>query len=309
MPDITILGEAMVELSPTAQPGLMQLGFAGDTFNTAWYLAQLWRDTGQVRYATMVGRDETSAAFRRFAAEAGIKTELIGLHKNRGMGLYMIHLESGERSFSYWRDRSAAKTLADDPGFLDAALEDAKNVYLSGITVAILPQEGRDRLARALACVRNSGTRVLYDTNLRPKLWDSAAEMQRETDRFAGCADVLLPSFDDEAAHFGHSCPEETACHYEALGAKIVVVKDAANPVLIKCDGQTQMVKQRPIDSPIDTTAAGDSFNAGFIARYLASGDLSDAVRCASSLAGQVILGKGALVTSALKNYQSRSFG
>ncbi len=301
MPDITILGEAMVELSPTDDPSLMGIGFAGDTFNTAWYLAQLWGNAGRVRYATKIGQDETSAAFRKFTENAGITTELIEAHETRGMGLYMIHLNAGERSFSYWRDTSAARTLANDADYLDTALSASKNIYLTGISVAILPQEGRNRLAKALTDARKSGHRVIYDTNVRPKLWESAEAMARETERFAGCSDIVLPSFEDEAKHFNHSKPDATAAHYRSLGASLVVVKNADQPVLVSNAAGNQYIPQIAIDAPVDTTAAGDSFNAGFLADYLVSGDPIRAVAAASPLARRVVMGKGALVAGAVQ--------
>lgn len=299
-PSVTILGECMVELSPTQTPDTMRVGFAGDTFNTAWYLARLWGDAGRVRYATRVGQDETSAAFRAFAEAAGIDTDHVGTHPARGMGLYMIHLKDGERSFSYWRDTSAARTLAEEPERVTGALQASDTVYLSGITVAILPPEGRDTLAAALGRARDAGRRVFYDTNLRPRLWGSAEEMRRETERFARCADVVLPSFEDEATHFGHASPDATAAHYRSLGAEMVVVKNAGQDVALAHPEGTERIALESVASPLDTTAAGDSFNAGFLAEILRSGDATAAVHSGAALARRVIMGPGALVKAAL---------
>ena len=110
---VVCVGECMVELAP-AGDGLLRQGFAGDTFNTAWYLKRL-RPDWQVDYLSAVGSDAISDAMLGFMAAAGIGTDHVARRTERTVGLYLITLDKGERSFSYWRSQSAARTLADDP--------------------------------------------------------------------------------------------------------------------------------------------------------------------------------------------------
>ncbi|WP_240602854.1 PfkB family carbohydrate kinase, partial [Paracoccus endophyticus] len=116
------IGEAMVELSPADEGGLWRLGFAGDTLNTAWYLRRLLPPDQPVGYLTRLGRSRFSDALAAFIAQAGLVTDRITRDADREVGLYAIHLDGGERSFSYWRDNSAARRLADDAGALAASL-------------------------------------------------------------------------------------------------------------------------------------------------------------------------------------------
>ena len=149
------VGEAMVELSASATPDLWHLGFAGDTLNTAWYLRRLLPPEQAVGYLTRVGQGGFSRRMVDFIAGAGIVNDHIGTDPAREVGLYAIDLDRGERSFTYWRSASAARGLADDAGELSRAFARARVIYLSGITTAILPPEGRETLALALAQARD----------------------------------------------------------------------------------------------------------------------------------------------------------
>jgi 2-dehydro-3-deoxygluconokinase len=289
---VVCIGECMVELAPADAPGLYALGFAGDTFNAAWYLRRRLPPGWQVDYLTAVGTDAVSDRFLSFAASAGLGTAHIARRPDRTLGLYLIELTGTERSFAYWRGQSAARTLAQDTTALDAALNGATLAYLSGITLAILLPEDRATLLRTLARHRAQGTRIAFDPNLRPRLWPDTPTMRSAIMQAAAVADIVLPSFSDEATHFADPTPQATAARYTAAGATDVIVKDGENPIL----AGTLTINPTPAPLIVDTTAAGDSFNAAFLAARLAGAPLPDAVRAGADLAARVIGGRGALV-------------
>ncbi|MCB1637422.1 MAG: hypothetical protein KDI15_01090, partial [Thiothrix sp.] len=166
-PLILSIGEAMVELSQAGQHGLWQQGIAGDTLNTAWYLRRLLSGHWRVGYLSRVGLGEFSQQMMDFLALEGIETAYVSRDSRHEIGLYAISLRNGERSFSYWREQSAARRLADDPQPLERALTGAHTAYLSGITLAILPEHSRNNLMQALLRARSQGTRLVFDSNLR----------------------------------------------------------------------------------------------------------------------------------------------
>lgn len=86
--------------------------------NTAWYLRQLFDETWNVEYFTALGTDPVSDSMQAFLTQSGILADNVIRLPGRQPGLYMIHLEEGERSFSYWRERSAATQLAADAELL-----------------------------------------------------------------------------------------------------------------------------------------------------------------------------------------------
>lgn len=287
------IGEAMVELSQ-AQGDLWRLGFAGDTLNTAWYARDCLPGDWQVSYLTRLGSDPFSPRMRAFLDENGIDTRFIADDPQRSVGLYAIELQDGERSFAYWRGQSAARHLAADPALLDAAFGAADAIYLSGITLAILPPEHRADLIRRLAEARAAGKPTAFDPNIRPRLWESPDAMRQALMAAAPAASILLPSFDDEAEHFGDASPEDCARRWQAAGAAEVVVKNGGGPIALLLEGPCAMI---PVarEKPLDSTGAGDSFNGGYLAARLTGADPEDAVARAHALSLQVIRHPGAL--------------
>jgi 2-dehydro-3-deoxygluconokinase len=292
---VVCIGECMVEMSPDG-PGRFRQGFAGDTFNSAWYLRQVLPRQWNVGYATCVGTDAMSDAMVTCMADAGIDTAAIRRLPDRTVGLYMIHLRDGERSFSYWRGESAARQLAADSKALSHAVRGCDLVLVSGITLAILPEHDRAALIDILGNARSNGSLIAFDPNLRPRLWPDDATMRQAIMQAAKVADIVMPSFDEEALHFGDSCRQATIARYRHAGARSVVVKNGADMMTAwdASEGETEF-RPRQV-TPRDTTAAGDSFNAGFLAARLQGRGLLEALTAGAALAGQVVQSFGALV-------------
>jgi len=296
MPDLFVsIGECMVEMAPR-EDGAYAMGYAGDTFNTAWYARRAFGPDWKVRYVTGVGDDAVSVGMADFMAASGIDTSHLMRIPGKTVGLYLIQLKDGERSFAYWRSDSAARRLADRPEPLAAALEGAGVIYFSGITLAILTAQLRPNLLEAISQRKSEGALVVFDPNLRPRLWGSGDEMRAAVEKAAGIADIVLPSFDDEAMHFGDVDPQATIARYSRLGASTIVVKDGAGPVHCLHRGERHVLRPQKAARVVDTTAAGDSFNAAFLARLLAGGDAASAIEAGSALAAKVIARRGALV-------------
>lgn len=292
---VVSIGECMVEMAPSAEPSHFRQSFAGDAFNTLWYLQQL-RPTWNARFVSRVGQDQISDDMVTLMAGAGVDTRHVQRSADRSVGLYLISLKDGERSFSYWRSQSAARQLADDPTLIEAAIEDADVVFFSGITIAILEAPARVALLQVLDAARQAGKTIAFDPNLRPRLWRDLSDMRGAIMDAATVSDIVLPSFEEEAAHFGDACPEATSGRYLAAGASTVVVKNGAEVVHYVHQDQSGLVIPEPVTELVDTTSAGDSFNAGLFAGMGRYSSMEDAIKMASRVARQVIGEKGALV-------------
>ncbi|MEQ8293280.1 MAG: sugar kinase [Roseovarius sp.] len=289
------IGECMVEMAD-AGGGLYRRGFAGDTFNTAWYARRLLPPEWTVGYGSCVGTDAVSAEMCAFMEGEGIDTAALRRLEDRTVGLYMISLEQGERSFSYWRSQSAARALADDPGWLAEVLAGRDMLYFSGITLAILSPGARRVLCDALARARSAGALVAFDTNLRERLWETPEAMRDGLTLGASVADVVLPSFDEEQRAFVDTAPEETIARYRGCGARIVAVKNGGGDLTLWDEAGTRTLPAARFERVVDTTAAGDSFGAAFLAGLARGQPVDHAARGAMELAAQVIQYRGALV-------------
>jgi 2-dehydro-3-deoxygluconokinase len=282
------IGEAMVELAPVGD-GLYRRGYAGDTFNTAWHMAQWLGPAAEVGLVTRLGTDPLSDSFAAEMSADGMNLGGVSRDPFRTMGLYLIELHGTERSFHYWRGQSAARGLADDPARLALALEGAGLVHLSGITLAILDEAARATLFQALADLRAKGALVSFDPNIRPRLWASPDEMRATISRALGLADIALPSFDDEATHFGDRDCRATLDRLSAAGVAEIMVKDGPGPVVARLAGQDMAFPTPPVQDLRDTTGAGDAFNAGYLAARVAGYDLAASVGAGQALAGTVL--------------------
>lgn len=294
--NITIgcLGEVMLELVPT-EGNTATLGVAGDTYNTAVYLRYVAPEMA-VDYLTGLGTDGFSERILHHMARFGLGRSRVFRHPSRGPGLYAIETDAtGERNFTYWRSAAAARTLGgpDTPPISDL-LGGLSHIYFSGISLAILPQANRDALFAALEQFRADGGRVAFDSNYRPHLWNNPDLARRETDRAWRIADIAMPSIDDEQALFGDKTEDDVLNRFAAYGpAQGVLKRGARGPRGF--DGSTLEAPAKPV-RVIDTTAAGDSFNAAFLGEILRGSTTATAIAAGHDLACKVIAERGAII-------------
>lgn len=293
---VVSIGECMVELAREPD-GSYRMRFGGDTFNTAVYLA---RSGVQVAYATVLGDDPYSAAILELAHAEGIGTQLIARRTGRNAGLYLIEIsERGERTFHYWRDRAPARELFDDPDAdrIVSAMSSTGLVYLSGVTLSLYRPAARDRLADALVAARARGVRVAMDGNYRPRGWNGDLALARsQFERFWRLADIALPSLEDGTLLWGDDEPTALVDRLRGLGVGEIVVKCEAAPALC-ADAQESIAVPLPERAvPVDTTAAGDSFNAAYLAARLSGAAPARAALAGHRLAAIVVQHRGAIV-------------
>lgn len=290
------VGECMIEMSSLVD-NEFQLNFAGDTFNTAWYTrACLPMDQWDVSYFTRIGTDDFSLKMKSFFNANHIDTRFIQEDPVRQPGLYLIEVKDGERHFTYWRDQSAAKRLAEDTVLLEQAFSQADVIYFSAITLAILLPEHRDHFIKLVKKARESGKTTVFDTNIRLRLWQSKDELKRITMQAANASEIVLPSFDDEAKVFGDLTLEDCAQRYLNAGASVVVLKNGGDAMLVADGKSTQYFSDFEQLKPLDTTGAGDSFNGGFLAALLTGHNVETAMINGHNVASQVVMQRGALM-------------
>lgn len=296
MTKVACIGECMVELKQ-AGSGLFSRFYGGDTLNTAVYLARL--GTG-VDYITALGDDPLSDEMIAGWAAEGVGTGQVLRLRGKLPGLYMIETDaSGERRFFHWRDSAAARSLMDLPetdGILNS-LAAYDVVYLSAITLSLYGEKGRERLFAALKRARRSGARFAFDTNFRARGWPDLNIARSVFRRAFEIADIVLASTEDLLPLY----PGES---HEALLARIpggeVVLKLSEPASILRIADVSYPVRAEPVTAPVvDTTAAGDSFAAAYVAARLAGAGSLDAARAGHRLAGIVVCHPGAIIPGA----------
>lgn len=298
---IAALGEVMVELAPQGSqsggPALMAQSYAGDTYNTAVYMA---RSGVEVTYVTLLGDDLFSHRILEQMRVEGIDTAAIEQLPGRCPGLYAIQNSAdGEREFTYWRGESPARELFSHEAArakLRAHLQRMSCLYLSGITLAIMAPPAREHLLALLGEFRRTGGRVALDSNYRPRLWQSASVARETLDVFLQQADIALLTLEDEQALWGDRdagrCLERNGRY--RLGE--LVLKRGAEAVLLQYDGELSAIAVPPVQDVVDTTGAGDAFNAGYLAARLQGAEPVSAVSAGNRCAAAVIRHRGAII-------------
>jgi 2-dehydro-3-deoxygluconokinase len=290
------VGECMVELA-RGSDGRFGLAVGGDTFNTAVYLARTGVATS---YVTALGDDPYSQAIVDLASAEGIDSGAIPRHPGRVPGLYLIETHEGERTFHYWRETSPAREVFADaisPEVRDR-LNGASLIYFSGITLWLYERDGLGPFLEVLAEARARGAWIAFDSNYRTRLWGTDKEPARNAFAYAAAlSDIVLPSLDDERMLWDDASPEDTLRRYEHAGVSEIVVKDGAGGAYIL--DENDAVKHIPVPAkvaPVDTTAAGDSFNAAYLAARLAGIPPAEAVMYGHRLSAIVVSHRGAIV-------------
>jgi len=289
---IVCIGECMIELREGTD-GHVSRGYGGDTLNTAVYLARLGVS---VDYITALGDDPWSDEMICGWQAEGVGTTQVVRMPGRLPGLYVIQTDaSGERRFSYWRDSAAARSLFDLPETptICNAFESYDLLYLSGVTLSLYGEAGRQRLFDSVDSARQKGCRIAFDTNFRPRGWpglptarDAYKQALERSDFIFTSNEDLEPLFGDQATH------ELLACRTTA--ELVIKTPEPACRVLV---GQTDIiVAADPVDAVVDTTAAGDSFAAGYLAVRMSGATPSAAARHGHRIAGAVVRHRGAII-------------
>ena len=289
------IGEVMAEIRAEGDAGFA-LGFAGDSYNTAVYAAREIGISGAVAYLTRVGSEPLSKAFVKQAADEGIDVSHVAVDPDHHIGIYSVSTDAhGERSFHYWRSESAARRLfaVEETAMF---MPDADIIYLSGITLAILTPAARRRLVEVLILRRAAGSKIAFDSNYRPKLWENVATARRTVQAMWDITDIALPSVDDEMALFGDLTEAAVIDRFAKRGWDGIAVKRGIRgPVSPELDPEAH--PDFPLAARvIDTTAAGDSFNGGYLAAFLAGKGEAERLAAGHVLAARVVGAPGAIL-------------
>jgi 2-dehydro-3-deoxygluconokinase len=286
---IVAIGEPMVEFNQTmARMAEYRQGFGGDTSN---FIIAAARQGAKTAYLTRIGDDEFGCMLLGLWDREQVDASRVTVDSGAHTAVYFVtHGEQGH-SFSYMRSGSAASRM--QPSDLDpASLRDARFLHASGISQAI-SASACDTVFAAIDAARGAGASIIYDPNLRTRLWPlaRARAIIRAT---AGMSDYFLPSLEDAQLFSGRDSPDAIIDWCLDAGATHILLKLGRDGVLV-CDGtRREHVPGIAVDV-IDATGAGDCFAGALAARLTAGDTLMDAARYANAAAALTTTGFGAV--------------
>ena len=295
MSRVVCIGECMVEFAALPD-GRYARDFAGDAYNTAVYLKRC--DPGaEVRFATVTGDDALSGLMRQAWGAEGIDASLAFTASGAAPGLYVVDTSTaGERRFAYWRGQSAARRWLAP---LDGAVEviaGADLVYLSGISLAILPPDERGRALALIDRLKPRVGAIAFDPNVRPELWESPRVMSEFIEGAISRAAIVLPSLDDAERLWGGREAESHIARLLALGAGEIALTLGASGCVLAGRGRAPRTIAAPPVTPVDNSGAGDAFNGAYLAARLGGASPEVAARAGIALAALVVTVRGAVI-------------
>jgi 2-dehydro-3-deoxygluconokinase len=296
---VVCVGEAAIELARGGD-GRFGLACSGDTFNVAVYLARAGLDAA---FATALGDDPYSDAIVALAGAEGVAADLVLRLRGRLPALSVVDADATGAIHRYdWGGEAPSRELFELPdwGRVAEGLVRAKLVYFSGITLSLYSNDGVGRFLALIEMARQQGVKVAFDGNFRPRGWRGNLPRTRTVFMEAlKRVDMALPAYDDEAVLWGDPSPEATVERLQAFGVGEIVVKNGPNSALVATGDKREFVPVPEVVVPVDPTAAGDGFNAAYIAARLAGQGATEAAAAAHRLAAQVIRHRGALTPRA----------
>lgn len=286
--DLVSVGECLAELS-REEGNLFRATWAGDAVNTLYYASRLGLRCG---FVTTFGDDLFTETIRGGIAREKIDLTCSEVLPHSTNGIYAIELDSdGEYTFHFWRRHSAARETLVRLGSeqLFGYLSRSRWLLFSGITLAVMNE--REILTDMLGRLRAKGTGIAFDTNYRPSLWSGPDAYRSAVAKIARDVDLFLPSRADLSAAWPDSSPEDVL---EDLGVERFAMKNGADPCLLRWDGSVVEIPVEPV-RPLDTTGAGDAFNAGFLTGLIRGNAPLDAAGLGVWTAARALSVRGAI--------------
>jgi sugar/nucleoside kinase (ribokinase family) len=266
--DILVLGEILADLivkGADPRPVFGQVERYVDSVSLVMGSSSVIFACGAARLGLRVGMASVAGddALGRFMlasmAERGIDTSGIRVDPRLPTGATVVFSSPGDR---------AMLTAPGATPFVRAEVvpmdlvRKARHLHAGALYVLDGVRPGLPALFRK---ARAAGLTTSCDTNWDPaETWDGGIrEILAETD-------VFLPNEAEATRIARESDPEVAARALVAAGARVVAVKLGADGALaVTADGRMARCRALPIE-PVETSGAGDSFDAGFIAGWLA---------------------------------------
>ncbi|MBV1900157.1 MAG: sugar kinase [Kordiimonadaceae bacterium] len=276
-----------------------QVVIGGDTLNAAVYFSRLNRNKNtEVFYVSLVGGGPKDAAVIEEIQAEDINCDLIEQVPGSATGSYKVYVaDDGERSFSYDRSCAPARALFEGAtgDFRIQKVAQFDVLYVTGITLAVLYEPSRKKLLQLMRAMKSEGKVVVYDCNHRPRLWEDNATAKYYHETALAACSLALPSIEDLTQIFGQKSKVEYMQMLTAMDIPAIVLKDGDGGAVSHFKEETKEHALPTVERPVDTTGAGDSFNAGLLTGLLKGCMVSESIELGHSIACEVIMSSGAI--------------
>lgn len=293
--DVVTIGETMTLFTPNEE-GILRhaqsfsMKFGGAESNVAIGLSRLGHSS---RWISRLGEDEFGDAIQSFIRGEGVDVSYVTRDNMAPTGVFFKELRRlNDTRVYYYRKDSAASKMS--PEMLpEAAISDADYLHITGITPA-LSVSCRSIIERAIRIAKDKGTKIVFDPNIRLKIWPDENEARHFIKKYASESDIVLPGVAEAEFLFGTNTPEEYVDKFHSIGIETVIMKLGKDGALVS--SKTVPKTRVPgfvVERVIDPIGAGDAFAAGVLSGLLNELPLEEAVLRGNAMGAMVTMVNG----------------
>ena len=292
--NVCSIGEAMIEIS-NIKNSLYNQSFAGDTLNFCNYLD---KKKLNAFFLSAIGKSEINQSLLDFIKSKNISTKYIKQINQFEVGLYLIkNKDNGEKQFFYWRDESAAKQYFNNIDFLNLykELKNFDYIYFSGITLSIIHISKLNNFIKLLKLLKRKKIKIVFDFNIRPSRWNKK-NLNIFLDSVLKFVDICFLSGED----MNYWKNKNDIKSYEQIVRKYKlkhsIFRKNAKFTYVFLNKTRYVFKNKLLKTVVDTSGAGDGFNAAYLSNFIVNNDPVLALKAGSSLGSKIVMKKGAIV-------------
>ncbi len=294
------LGEVLIDFistEPTSylEASLFQKCFGGAPMNTIVGASRLGLKTGAV---AAVGDDPFGEYLVNVLRENNVDTSRIVVKRDARTTISFVVNDpsSGERTFIFYRSpwvEGAADSLLTPQDIDYDYLSSTEILHVSGFSLSQNPS--RDTILDAVRYAGRSGVKVSFDPTLRVDVWRSEETIREVYYKMLRLSDILVLSRDEASFIFGTDDYLEVADKALKFGLDIVGVKLGSEGCFLKSRDGKEIFEPAFKVKAIDTTGAGDGWNAGLFFGLCTGLNLEVAVKVANAVGALVVTRRGAI--------------
>ena len=299
-PKVIGIGEVLIDFVATEPVSYVEAEtfkkcFGGAPMNTIVGVARLGVNAGAI---TAVADDLFGQFLVKELEKNGVDVSHVKVKKNTRTTLAFVanEPETGERTFMFYRRPWVSGTSDSTLSIQDIDFDyisDASILHVSGFALSQKPS--REAILGAVEHAKKVGVRVSFDPTLRVDVWNSERTLRRLYAQMLKFSDITTFSREEATFIFRTKDMEKAAQSALKYGIEIVGIKLGSDGALVKTkEGQRLYVPAFPVKA-VDTTGAGDAWNAGLLVGLCKDWDLNKCVTVANAIGALTVTKLGAI--------------
>lgn len=300
VPTVACLGEVLIDFIADEKGSLDSVTsfrkcLGGAPANVAVGITRLGVTCG---FIGKVGADAFGEFLKASLKKNGVNIDGVVETKEAPTALaFVSRSKTGERHFLFYRE-PCADILLSEGELQQDWLRGIRYLHVGGVSLTRTPS--RQTTLRAIEIARNNGVVITFDPNLRLDLWPGGLDECRKIMRQVLLrTDIFLPSQEELLLLMDREQLDDALSRAHELGPPTICLKCGADGSRISIQtakGQYDRFSQKAFDvNVVDTTGAGDGFNAGLIVGLVKGMSLQESVRQGTAVASLVITKIGAI--------------